>query len=331
MSEKIAIIGAGAWGTTLAILLAENNYEIKIWAYEKEVVEQINTFKENKTYLAGFPISAKIEATNSLPDALTGSTIAFIVVPSEHFRKTIKSAAKYLKNQMLVIATKGIEIETGKLMSEITEEEAKTKNIAVLSGPNLSKEIAAGKPAAAVAASASKKLAEKTQGLIMQERFRIYTSDDIIGVEISGALKNIMAIAAGVCDALNLGDNAKASLLVRGMAEIARLGKKLGAKTETFTGLSGMGDLIATCSSPLSRNHQVGFRVGKGEKLEEIKKDMRSIAEGVPTCKAAYNLAKKLKVEMPITEETFHVLFEGKAPFQAISELMQRKPKKEVE
>lgn len=331
MSEKITIIGAGAWGTTLAMLLAENNHEVKIWAYEKEVAEQINTFKENKTYLAGFPLSAKIEATNSLPEALTGSTTTFIVVPSEHFRKTMKSAAQYLKNQMLVIATKGIEIETGKLMSDITEEETKNKNIVVLSGPNLSKEIASGKPAAAVAASSSKKLAEKTQGLVMQERFRAYTSDDVIGVEISGALKNIIAIAAGVCDALNLGDNAKASLLVRGMAEIARLGKKLGAKNETFTGLSGMGDLIATCSSPLSRNHQVGFRIGKGEKLEEIKKDMRAIAEGVPTCKAAYNLAKKLKVEMPITEETFRVLFEGKAPFQAISELMQRKPKKEVE
>ena len=165
----------------------------------------------------------------------------------------------------------------------------------------------------------------------MQERFRVYTSDDVAGIEISGALKNIIAISAGVCDALNLGDNAKASLLVRGLAEIARLGKKIGAKAETFNGLSGMGDLIATCASPLSRNHQVGFRIGKGEKLDEIKKDMKSIAEGVPTCKAVYSLAKKLKVEMPITEETFRVLFEGKAPYQAISELMQRKPKKEVE
>ncbi len=331
MNNKISIIGAGAWGTTLAMLLTENNYEVKIWTYEKEVAEQINSFKENKTYLNGFPLSSKIEAFNSMEDCLTGAAIVFIVVPSEHFRKTLKQAAKYLKDQTLVIATKGIEIGTGKRMSEIAQEETELKNIVVISGPNLSKEIAKGKPAAAVAASPSKICAEKIQNILMQERFRVYTSDDVAGIEISGALKNIIAISAGVCDALNLGDNAKASLLVRGLAEIARLGKKIGAKAETFNGLSGMGDLIATCASPLSRNHQVGFRIGKGEKLDEIKKDMKSIAEGVPTCKAVYSLAKKLKVEMPITEETFRVLFEGKAPYQAISELMQRKPKKEVE
>jgi len=327
--ETIAIIGAGAWGTTLSILLAEKGLNVKLWVFEKELCKEINEMRENKWFLPGFPVPPNIEITCNDKEAAASSSLVF-ASPSVHLRSIAKRFSNLINKDALIIsATKGLEEENLKRMSEVLKEEIKSKDICVLSGPNLSREIAKGLPAASVVASEDKKIAETAQKLLMMERFRIYTNTDVIGVELGGTLKNIIALAAGIADGLGLGDNAKAGLMVRGLAEIKRLGVSLGAKAETFSGLSGIGDLVTTCSSKLSRNHQVGERLAKGEKLKSILEDMKSTAEGVPTARAAQKLAKKCNVEMPITDEVCSVL-EGKDPYKAISDLMMRSPKGEV-
>ncbi len=326
---KAAIIGAGAWGTTLSILLAENKHEVTLWSYEKEVIENIKTLKENKKYLPGFPLLPSIESTSNIKQALLNAEFVFFVTPTQFLRDTVKNAAQLIKpGAHIISASKGIEESTLKLPSDIISEFIK-EDISALSGPNLSKEIANGLPAASVIASKNKKVAEKIQALLSSDRFRIYTNDDITGVELGGALKNIIAIAAGICDGFELGDNAKSALLIRSIAEIRRLGVSLGAKEKTFSGLSGMGDLITTCSSKLSRNHFVGVELSKGRKLNDILAGMNDIAEGVSTCKAAVNLAKRQNIEMPITFEIYQALFEGKDPYKAIISLMSRTPTSE--
>jgi glycerol-3-phosphate dehydrogenase (NAD(P)+) len=245
-------------------------------------------------------------------------------------RETLRNAARFIKKDALIIsAVKGLEIETQKRMSEIIKEELPCEKISVISGPNISKEIARGLPAATVAASADIEIAKLVQQILNSSRFRVYTNTDVTGTELGGALKNVIAIAAGVADGLMLGNNAKSALMVRGITEIMRLGVAMGGKSETFSGLSGIGDLITTCESTLSRNHQVGVEIAKGRKLKDIITKMYDVAEGVPTSKAAREISRRLKIEMPITEEVYSVLYERKDPFKAISSLMQRDLKNE--
>jgi len=328
-SEKISIIGAGAWGTTLSILLAENKHEVTLWAYEKELINDIREFRENKLYLPGYQLPASISITNNLEETLNSKYI-LLVAPSQFLRGILKKLKnKIAKESVLICATKGLEENTHKTMSKIIKEELPRNPLVILSGPNLSKEIAEGLPAATVVASENLETAKKAQELIMSPRLRVYTNTDVKGVELGGSLKNIIALAAGISDGLELGNNAKSALLIRGIAEITRLGVALGAKEQTFAGLSGMGDLITTCSSPLSRNHQVGVQIAKGKKLKELLSSMKQVAEGVKTTAAAVELAKKKKVEIPITEQVYEVLFKNKDPFAAISSLLTRKAKKE--
>ena len=328
--ETISIIGAGAWGTTLSTLLAEKGLPVKLWVYEKELADIIKEYRENKWFLPGFPIPSNIDVTTAQKEAASAGYFIF-AIPSVHLRSVAKQFSGHIKKDSVIIsATKGLEQESLKRMSEVLNDELENKNICVLSGPNLSREIAKGLPAASVAASKDEKISKAVQKLLMMERFRIYTNTDVVGVELGGTLKNIIALAAGITDGLELGDNAKAGLMVRGMAEITRLGTALGAKAETFTGLSGIGDLVTTCSSKLSRNHQVGERLAKGEKLKKILGDMKDVAEGVPTTKAAKKLSQKHKIEMPILNQVHAVLFEEKDPYKAITDLMTRTPKGEV-
>ena len=325
---KTAVIGAGAWGTTLSILLAERGHEVMLWSYEAELIPDLIELRENKKYLPGFQLPPAISATGELKEALSNAQVAIFAVPTQFLSQTIKSSLPYLDpGTILVSASKGIEERSLKLPSVIISE-LFSGNIAVLSGPNLAKEIARGLPAATVVAG-KKETCEVIQKILSSERFRVYINDDLIGVQLGGALKNIIAIAAGVADGFELGDNTKSALLIRSMAEITRLGVSLGAAEKTFAGLSGMGDLITTCSSNLSRNHQVGYELAKGKKLAEILASMKDIAEGVPTCRAVVMLAKQQNVEMPITHEVYQVLFEGKDPYKAIISLLKRTPTSE--
>ena len=323
-NRKIAVIGAGAWGTTLAILLAEKWHAVTLWAYEKELIEQIREFRENKLFLPGFQLPESIEVTEEI-EQTKGSEVFVFAVPTQFLRTVAIRSKKVVDPRAVVVSvSKGIEDKTLKLPQDILKEELKIKNLAVLCGPNLSKEIAMGLPAASVAASQDMKIAKFVQDFFMLERFRIYTNSDPLGVQLGGALKNIIAIATGVADGLELGNNAIASLMIRGFAEITRLGVAMGANPKTFAGLSGMGDLVATCSSKLSRNHRVGEQLAKGRKLSEVRASMKHVAEGVMTTKAALALGKKHGVQLPVTSEIYQVLYEGKDPFQSMSDLMTR-------
>ena len=327
--SKISVIGAGAWGTTLSILAAENKHEVTIWSYEEDVAKSIKELRENKKYLNGFPLPQNIDSTTDLKKAASCDIIIFST-PSQYLRETLRNASRFIKKEAVIIsAVKGLEIETQKRMSEIIKGELPCEKVTVISGPNISKEIARGLPAATVAASDNIEAAKFVQEILNSGRFRVYTNTDMIGVELGGALKNVIAIAAGVADGLMLGNNAKSALMVRGITEIMRLGVAMGGKSETFSGLSGIGDLITTCESTLSRNHQVGVEIAKGRKLKDIITKMYDVAEGVPTSKAARELSRRLKIEMPITEEVYSVLYEGKDPFKAISSLLQRELKNE--
>ena len=320
----IAVVGAGAWGTTLSILLSEKGHKVALWVYEKELLPEMKNFRENKCFLPGFQLPESIEITGE-DAAAKEAEICFFAVPTQFLRPIAKRfSGKISPSSIIVSAGKGIEAKTLKLPLDILAEELKCDKFCALSGPNLSREIAKGLPAAGVAASRRKETATAVQESLMLERFRVYTNTDVVGVQLGGALKNIIAIAAGIADGLGLGDNAKAGLMIRGIVEIARLGAALGAKAETFAGLSGMGDLIATCSSRLSRNHFVGEQIAGGKKPAEILKEMKDVAEGVPTAAAARLLGQKHKVPLPITEEVCRVLYEGKDPGRAIKDLMTR-------
>ena len=327
--KNISVIGAGAWGTTLAVLLAEKGLNVKLWAYEKEVAETIIQKRENNKYLPGFVIPSKIEITSDLKTVCPADIYIF-AVPTQFLRKIAQQLKDSIDpKEIIVCASKGIETGRLKLPLEILEEKIGINNLVALSGPNLSKEISKGLPAAAVVASKSESIAKQVQQVLMLNRFRVYLNKDPIGVQLGGALKNVIAIAAGITDGLNLGNNAKSGLLIRGIAEITRLGIALGANPKTFAGLSGMGDLITTCSSQLSRNHHVGEQIAQGKKLKDILSEMNAVAEGVETTKAALALAKKHKVELPIAEEINAILFKGKDPYQSMTDLMTREAKAE--
>jgi glycerol-3-phosphate dehydrogenase (NAD(P)+) len=322
-SLKVSVIGAGAWGTTLAILLAQKKHSVTLWVYEKELAAEMREIRENKCFLPGFQLPEEIEITSD-ENETKGSEMFVFVAPTQFLKSVAAPFKKIVGDAIVVSACKGIDVKTLKLPLEILSEELKTKKLAALSGPNLSEEIARGLPATCVATSKDIKIAKAVQAAFMLERFRVYVNSDPVGVQLGGALKNIIAIAAGAADGLELGNNAKAALMIRGIAEITRLGVAMGAKPKTFAGLSGMGDLITTCSSKLSRNHTVGEAIAKGKKLTEILAGMQHVAEGVPTAKAALALGKKYKVQLPVASEVYQVLYEDKNPFKSITDLMNR-------
>ncbi len=331
--KKIAIIGAGSWGTALALVAARAGNQVRLWAHSAEVVEGLLYRRENKIYLPGFPLPDSILPTNDLAEALAKADIVLVAVPSHVCRDIYSQMSPHLRPQMIVVsATKGIEIATGMRMEEVVRDVLKDRfapNYVVLSGPSFAEEVAKDEPCAIVAASISGESAAAVQQALSSNRFRIYTSGDVIGVETAGAVKNVMAIATGAVNGLGLGYNSAAALVTRGLAEITRLAVKLGGRPETLAGLAGMGDLVLTCFGNLSRNRKVGVELGRGRKLEDIIGEMREVAEGVRTAKAAHELAGRLGVEMPITTGVYQMLYEGKSPRELEVELMERPLKSE--
>ena len=332
MFKKISIIGGGSWGTALALLLSEHGLPVTIWAHNPAVAEEINSRHTNSHYLPGINLPPNVSATADLAVAGQGDLIV-VVVPSKVMRDTASALAalNLPSGTVIVSCTKGIESGTGLLMSQVLGEFLPLCRLAVLSGPNLAPEIARQIPAASVIGSAHADLLEPLQRIFSSKGFRAYTTDDITGVQLGGALKNIYAIAAGVCDGFGMGDNAKAALVTRSLAEMTRLGMALGGRRETFFGLSGAGDLMVTCFSKQSRNRQFGERLGRGEKPAEIIASLKTVAEGVPTALSASECAKRLGIDAPITAEVCAVLHEGKPPRESMSCLLGRPPKPENE
>lgn len=331
---SVGVIGSGAWGTTLAILLARKGIAITLWEHNTERAAQMQQRRENTLLLPHFHFPDSLQVTEAIEEAVANKDLLLLVTPSQRMRENVQLLAPHLGAEtLLVSASKGIEIASHKRMSEILAEElpAAQKRIATLSGPNLSHEVAEGKPTAAVVASSEMEVAIRVRTLLSTNTFRVYSSKDVIGVELGGALKNIIAICAGITEGLGYGENAKAAIITRGLAEISRLGIAAGANPLTFLGLAGIGDLIATCSSPRSRNHQLGRRLASGEQLSDILQSTHSVAEGVSTTQAALELATRYNIEMPITQQLSLVLFKGLHPHKAVHELMMRDPKGEFE
>jgi glycerol-3-phosphate dehydrogenase (NAD(P)+) len=331
MTKRIGVIGAGSWGTALSKLLAEKGYHISLWAYEKEVSAAINEIKENPFFLKGIRLPENIKATNSIEEALKGVEIIVVAVPSHVMRSIIASMRQYISPHIpIVSATKGIENETLMMMSDVIRDELGfSENLVFLSGPSFAREVALRLPTAVSVAARKSELAKQIQSLFVTDYFRVYTTDDIIGLQLGGALKNVIAIAAGACDGLGFGCNSRAALITRGLAEITRLGVVMGANPLTFAGLAGMGDLVLTCTSSLSRNWNIGFQIAQGKKLPLILKEMKMVAEGIRTSLSTIKLAEKFSVEMPITYEVFKMLYQEKNPKQVVSELMARELKPE--
>ncbi len=321
---NISVIGAGGWGTTLANLLASKGYKVKLWAFEKEVVDEINDKKENSQFLKGVKLSENISATNEIEEAVSDKELIITAIPSSFLRNTAKEISKYIgKDTIVVSVTKGLEDITFKSMSEILEEELKIKNIVALSGPNHAEEVSRKIPTATVIASKDLDILTKVKKVFETDYFKVYPHDDVIGIEICGAIKNITAIAVGICDTLKLGDNAKASIITLGLTEMNRVGKFFGAKRATFYGLAGVGDLVATCTSKHSRNRFVGEKIAEGKSFEDIKKEMHGmVAEGIKTTKSVYDLAVKEKIDLPLTKQIYHVLYDKKELKKAIKDLI---------
>ncbi len=328
---NIACLGAGNWGTTLTILLAQKRFSVRLWEYRKDLAEELAKQRENRLYLPGVRLPDSIMVTHRLDEALQDADMLLLVVPCQVARSVCRQVAAHpLRARFLVSAVKGIELKSLKRVSQIVAEELPAEiSYGVLSGPSLANEVAQKLPASVVIASQHLENAREMQETFSTAFFRVYASEDVVGVELAGALKNIIALAAGICDGLELGMNIKGALITRGLVEISKLGETLGGKRVTFAGLSGMGDLITTCTSPLSRNHRVGEVLAKGWKLDEILREMVMTAEGVPTAQAALELAQRHGIAMPITKAICQVLFEGKVPRQAVEELMLRKLKVE--
>jgi glycerol-3-phosphate dehydrogenase (NAD(P)+) len=330
---KIAVLGGGSWGTALAVLLDERGQRVSVWEFFPERAEAMKKSRENKAMLPGIEIPESVSITSDMAEAVPGSDIVLLVVPSHVLRDTMTQAAGLMKgSEKVVIATKGVEQGSLKRMSEIVAEVGGVSRdrIAVLVGPSHAEEVARQVPTAIVSASEDEETARYVQENFATPMFRVYTNTDVLGVEIGVAVKNVIAIAAGITDGLGFGDNTKGALLTRGLAEITRLGVKMGARQQTFAGLAGIGDLITTCTSQHSRNRFVGQELGKGRKLKEILDGMVMVAEGVRTTKSAVGLAAEYDVEMPISEEVNKILFEDKSPMEAIKDLMLRSPKPEV-
>ena len=331
---KISVIGSGGWGIALAILLHKNGHNLTIWSFDKKEAEELKTTRENKTKLPNILLPEDIKVTDDLKEAVNDKDILILAVPSKAIRSVSKSLKDIIKdNQIIVNVAKGLEEDTLKTMTDIIEEELKEKNpqVAVLSGPSHAEEVGKGIPTTCVVSAHNKELTLYLQNIFMNPSFRVYTSPDMLGIEIGGALKNVIALAAGIADGLNYGDNTKAALITRGIKEIASLGVAMGGEQSTFYGLTGLGDLIVTCASMHSRNRRAGILLGQGKTLDEAIKEVNMVVEGVYSAKSALMAAKKYNVEIPIIEQVNAVLFENKNAAEAVNELMIRDKKLEIQ
>lgn len=333
MGMNIGVVGAGSWGTSLANVLAKKGYSVQLWAHEAELVEYMRMHRENNQYLPGISLDHNLSFTSALQDSVAHDVVV-LVPPSQLMRSVLKQAAPFFNPDATIIsASKGIENTTLELMSEVINEVLEGHhtpgNAAFISGPTFAREIAQEIPSAAVVAAENEEVATMVRDLFSTDYFRIYSNDDVVGTEIGGALKNVVALAAGVCDGLEYGNNTRAALITRGLAEMKRVGLALGARAETFAGLAGMGDLVLTCTGELSRNRTVGIALGEGKKLNDILAHMHMVAEGVETTRSAYQLAKKLEIDVPIITQMYAVLYEDKDPRAAVVELMRRSLKSE--
>lgn len=328
---NISVMGSGSWGLGLAILLNNNGHNVKVWSVFSDEIDMLNTEREHKKCLPGVKISENIEFTADTNEAVSSADVIVLAVPSPHTRSTAKLLAPFVKEgQYLVNVGKGIEEETLMTLCEVIKEELPLVTVAVLSGPSHAEEVGRGIPTTCVIGTAKKEDADYLQSIFMSDVFRVYTSPDMLGICIGGALKNVIALAAGIADGLGYGDNTKAALITRGIAEISRLGIAMGADPLTFTGLSGIGDLIVTCASMHSRNRRAGILIGQGYTKDEAMNEVKMVVEGVYSAKAAYLLSRKYNVEMPIVEQVNQVLFEDKKPDEAVKELMLRDKKIET-
>ena len=322
---RCAVIGGGAWGTALADVLARNEHDVMLWALEEDVVVTVNASHMNARFLAGCPLASSLRATTSLAAALDGALMVCVATPAQHLRAVLQSARPSLAPKAIMsVASKGIECDTLALMSDVVCQEAPGHAVVALSGPSFAAEVAARQPTAIVAASNDRLAAGSVQDAFSNSHFRIYTHDDVIGVELGGSLKNVMAVAAGIVEGVGLGFNSRAALITRGLAEMTRLGTALGARAATFAGLAGLGDLVLTCTGTLSRNRAVGVAVGAGATLEEALAGKETVAEGVATTRSALALATREGVEMPIVEMVHRILFDGHSARRAVAELMAR-------
>ena len=328
--RAVAVLGDGGWGTALALLLHGYGHQVRLWSAFPQYAEELRRRRENVKFLPGVELPTDLRITASERETVDGVELALIAIPTRYLRQVLRRFRPVVPTSLPVVSgTKGLELRTLRRPSEVVTEVLGSRRVAVLSGPSHAEEVARGLPASVVAASRWRRLAGQVQELLSGPTFRVYTSRDVVGVELGAAVKQIIALAAGICDGLGLGDNAKAALMTRGMAEIARLGVALGAQRKTFGGLSGIGDLITTCISRHSRNRAVGEAVGRGRPLGEVVGEMVMVAEGVDATRGVRTLARRAGVEMPITEQVYQVLFRGKDPLQAVSDLMLRRPKRE--
>ena len=322
---RCAVVGAGAWGTALADLLARNGHDVVLWAREPDVVASVNERHVNDRFLAGAALAPSLRATADLEDAVRDAAVVTYVPPSHVLRAVVRAhAAVVPRDAIVVVASKGIERDSLAIMTEVAEAELPGRRVVALSGPSFAAEVAARQPTAVVAAAADSGVAERVQQVFASDRFRVYTHDDVVGVELGGSLKNVMAVATGIAEGLGLGFNSRAALITRGLAEMTRLGVSLGARQATFAGLAGIGDLVLTCTGSLSRNRSVGVEVGQGRALADILASRETVAEGVTTARSAAALAARAGVEMPIVAAVGRILFDGQPPLEAIEALMSR-------
>lgn len=332
MTDKIGMIGGGSWGTALAILLSKKGYNVDLWLRNKKQIEEINLSRENVKYLPGVIIPTNVNVTNDLEEVISNKDILILSVPSHSVREVLIEGKKYIKsNQVIVNVAKGIENGSLMTVSQIVKEILPENEYAILSGPSHAEEVARDMPTTVVTASSDRQIAEYVQDVFMTPKFRVYSNPDVIGVELGGSLKNVIALGAGISDGLEYGDNTKAALMTRGSIEMARLGVKMGGNYETFAGLAGIGDLIVTCTSIHSRNRKAGILIGQGESLEDAISKIGMVVEGIRTTKSAYELSEKHGVIMPITEEIFQVLYSEKDVKNSVVNLMLRDKKHEME
>lgn len=334
-TAKIGVVGAGSWGTALAKLLADKGFDLDLWVFEQEVREQIEIDRENKIFLPDVRLPDNIFPTNDIRQAVESKDLVLVVVPSHCMRDTAQQMKPFLHSDtVMVTASKGIENKTHLIMTQILKEIidfVPEENLAVLSGPSFAREVAKKVPTVVAAASISREVAEYVQAIFSCPTFRVYVNDDPIGTQIGGAMKNVLAIAAGICDGMQMGLNPRAALITRGLTEMNRLGTRMGADPLTLSGLAGVGDLLLTCTGALSRNYTVGKQIGQGKKTDEIISEMRMVAEGVKTTRSVYNLSKKLGVDLPICNEVYAVLFEGLSVKETVQRLMNRSLKHELD
>ncbi|MFI3211189.1 MAG: NAD(P)H-dependent glycerol-3-phosphate dehydrogenase, partial [Peptostreptococcaceae bacterium] len=329
--DKICILGLGSWGSALGLVLSNKNYDVCMWTLNEEQSDKLNNNHINEDYLPNIVFPNNMKATTSLEDAIKGSSVVILATPSQAIRSVCEKIQEFVtENQILVNVSKGLEESSGLRLSQVVKEVLPNNKFVSLSGPSHAEEVAVNMPTTLVSASTDLESARYIQDLFMTPSLRIYTNDDLVGVELGGALKNIIAFAAGVCDGIGLGDNSKAALITRGIREITRLGVAMGAKESTFSGLSGIGDLIVTCTSMHSRNRRAGMLIGQGKSLDETLDEIKMVVEGIVATKAAYKVSKELNVEMPITEAIYKGLYENENPKKIIDNLMNREKREEI-